>query len=157
MKIIATPEQTKAILDALQLIHIKPFQADSSDAKWNAQRNLGGRTHYYDDETLKWHKSRVLSSGMLADGLLFRALTSDAGDMDNTFRVSRVVVHDVFGDCVSRPELTASPRTSKAAWRAHEQESIDLVAHYREAIQRRLSDAQENVSACEKALAILQS
>jgi hypothetical protein len=155
MKTTATPEQIQQILDALAKCHVQPFTQKSGDPKLNAQRNLDGRTHYYDDGTLKWHHSRVLSSWDIADGLLFAGLCSDAADMHNTRRVYRVVVHDVFGTCVSRPDLEGSCSTSKAARNAHAREEFDLVNHYRTALASELKHAAERAAEFEDAVNLL--
>lgn len=101
------------------------YRNQSSNPKTNAQLNLMGRTHYVDDATLKWHKSRVLSSRAVDDGLLFAIITSDALDMNNTRRGYRYVIFDVFGNTVARPDLEHAFRTAqqagKAMWAALEQ------------------------------------
>jgi hypothetical protein len=98
------------------------YRSESSNPKWNAQRNLCGRTHYVDDETLHWHKSRVLSSRCTDNGLLFAIVTSDALDMNNTKRGFRFVIFDVFGTVLERPNLEGAFRTAaqatKAMWAA---------------------------------------
>ncbi len=35
------------------------YRSESNNPKWNAQSNLSGRTHYVDEDTLRWHKSRA--------------------------------------------------------------------------------------------------
>jgi hypothetical protein len=62
------------------------YRNQASDPKSNAQRNLAGRTHYVDDDTLRFHKSRVISARHVDQGLLFAIVTSDALDMNNTRR-----------------------------------------------------------------------
>lgn len=113
------------------------YRNESSDPKTNAQRNLMGRTHYVDDDTLRYHKSRVLSSRTVDNGLLFAIVTSDALDHENRKRGYRYVVFDVFGTVVSRAKLEDARRTSVTAtkdmWRFLE--SFDAVAHTREAIE----------------------
>lgn len=96
------------------------FQQHSSPPKYNAQRNLCGRTHYVDDDTLRWHKSHVLSTHVIDNGLLFAITTSDALDMHNTKRGYRYVIFDVFGIVLSRPTLEQAykrhPQALKAMW-----------------------------------------
>jgi len=84
---------------------MRVYRNESSDPKTNAQRNLVGRTHYVDDDTLRWHKSRIMSARPVCDGLLFAIVTSDALDMNNTKRGFRYVIFDVFGHVVKRPNL----------------------------------------------------
>ena len=96
------------------------FRNESSDAKTNAQRNLCGRTHYVDGDTLRFHKSRVLAARVIDKGLLFAITTSDALDMNNTKRGYRYVILDVFGTVLARPTLENAFRTrqqcDKAMW-----------------------------------------
>jgi hypothetical protein len=88
----------------------------------NAQRNLCGRTHYVDDDTLRCRKSRVISTRVIDGGLLFAIVTSDALDMNNTRRGFRYVVFGLFGNVLARTEMFQACRTSdkarKAMWTA---------------------------------------
>ena len=81
------------------------YRDESSYPKANAQLNLCGRTHYVDDDTLRWHKSRVISTHVTDGGLLFAIVTSDALDMDNKRRGFRYVVFGLFGNVLARTEL----------------------------------------------------
>jgi hypothetical protein len=94
----------------------------SSYPKLNAQRNLQGRTHYVDDDTLRGFHSRILSARATHEGMLFAITTSDAGDYQNRTRVHRYVIFDVFGTVLERPTIEDSFRTSKQAlaamWKA---------------------------------------
>lgn len=148
MKILNTPEQVHALVAALKPLHVKLFTHESGDPKYNAQQNLSGRTHYVDDDTLRWHKSRVLSSGIIGNawGLLFSITTSDALDMHNTSRGFRCVVFDVFGTAVYRPDLDSTYCTSKAAQKARNEAEFDLVAHYRQAIESKLYYAEQEAA-----------
>lgn len=134
MKTTQTPEQIKTLCEVVTAAGGRLFRHESGDPKYNAQRNLMGRTHYVDTDTLRWHKSRVLSTAILADGLLFRITESCALNMHNTSRGKRCAVFDVFGTIVSRPDLENTFSTSTAAENASKREEIDLAAHYREAI-----------------------
>ncbi len=113
------------------------FENKCSHALTNAQQNLMGRTHYVDPDTLRWHKSRVLSSGMTDHGLLFWIVSSDALDMNNTKRGYRFVVFDVFGKVLSRVSLEDSWKRrepcDKAKWAFLN--SFDAVTHTRKAIE----------------------
>lgn len=145
MRILNTAEQAQAIAEALKSLYVKLFGYESGDPKYNAQRNLAGRTHYVDDETLRYHKSRVTSSGQIGAswGLLFRVTTSDALDMHNTRRGFRCAVFDVFGTIVYREELEHAFSSSAAAQKACNAEEFDLVAHYQKVIAERLAQAEQ--------------
>jgi hypothetical protein len=96
------------------------YQNKSSYPKPNAQENLIGRTHYVNDDTLRFHHSRILSSHVLFEGLLFAIITSDAMDYENKTRGFRYVIFDLFGTVIDRPKLEEMFKTrnqaSKAMW-----------------------------------------
>jgi hypothetical protein len=91
------------------------YRDESSYPKVNAQRNLCGRTHYVDDDTLRWHKSRVISTHVTDGGLLFAIVTSDALDMNNARRGFRYVVFNLFGAVLGRTDMESAYRTSDQA------------------------------------------
>jgi hypothetical protein len=96
------------------------YQDHSSYPKQNAQRNLMGRTHYVDDDTLRFHHSRVLSAHVLYEGLLFAIITKDAADYENNTRKYRYAIFDLFGTVIDRPSLadmfSTRNQASKAMW-----------------------------------------
>jgi len=94
---------------------MKLYQNESSDPKYNAQRNLDGRTHYVDSNTLRFHKSRVLNTATPYNGLLFALVESYAMDYENTRRAFRPVIFDVFGNVIERPALEEGFKTRKEA------------------------------------------
>lgn len=157
MKTNTTPEQIEAIVAALKTLHVYPFRDESSDPKFNAQRNLNGKTHYVDDDTLRWHKSRVLSCRPLHGGLLLRIICSDALDMNNTKRGFRAVVFDVFGETVSRPDLEHASNTKQAAINWSDAQEIDLCAHYRAKLSRQMQEHQNAAHHSQAALLALPS
>lgn len=101
---------------------IRPFREESSDPKREAQRNLIGRTHYVDDDTLRFHKSKVLAARVLFDGLLFAIVESYSADYEGTWRLVRPVVFDIFGNVIDRVELADGFKTRKQA-----EKRLDLV------------------------------
>jgi hypothetical protein len=114
------------------------FREKSNNPKINAQRNLCGRTHYVDDDTLRYHKSRVLDAGVTNQGLCFWIICSDALDPTGRRRGFRYVIFDVFGGVLALPDLanafSASWRARKAMWVALNR--IDAITETREAIER---------------------
>lgn len=117
---------------------VELYREKSYDAKRNAQLNLIDRTHYVDDDTLRYHKSRVISARHHDNGLLFSIVTSDALDMHNTKRGFRFVIFDLFGHVLMRPDLENTFRTSPAARKAlyAELNKIDARAVTHAAIER---------------------
>lgn len=127
---------------------ISLYKEESSDPKWNAQRNLAGRTHYVDDDTLRFHKSRVLSTHITDNGLLFALVESCAMDSRGSKRGFRGVIFDVFGTVLSRHSLEDARATRKAAesdmWAALN--AIDAKAHTLTALAEHQKHANEEIS-----------
>jgi type IV secretory pathway VirB4 component len=120
---------------------MKLFRNESYDPKTNAQRNLMGRTHYVDDETLRFHASRIISARHTDDGLLFALVTSDAKNYEKTQRGFRYVIFDVFGTVIERNPanlemewFSTSKRATQAMWAALN--SLDARQITREGIKR---------------------
>src|ERR1700722_1165075 len=133
------------------------YRNESSNPKRNAQRNLIGRTHYVDEDTLRWHKSRVLSARHAADGLLFAIVTSDALDMNNTRRGFRFVIFDLFGTTLARLDLEHAFRTAAQAMKAMwvELEKIDAQVVTLAAIERSERQYVEEMAQLRKGVAAL--
>jgi len=117
------------------------YRTESHVPRNNAQRNLAGRTHYVDDATLRFHKSRIISARPTDGGLLFAIVTSDAKDMNNTQRGFRYVIFDLFGSVVERNPaqvdmewFRTSVQAEKAMWSAVN--AMDAVVITQEGINR---------------------
>jgi hypothetical protein len=94
------------------------YKNEASDPKLNAQRNLMGRTHFVDPDTLRFHKSRVIACHITDGGLLFALITSDALDWHNTKRGFRYTVFDLFGTVVASVKLEDAYKTRAQAFKA---------------------------------------
>lgn len=151
MKLKNTPEQLRALAEQLRKCGTL-YESKSSYAKRDAQRNLDGRTHYVEDDTLRFHHSRVLSRRILAEGLFYEICCSDGLDWENRRRGFRVTTFDVFGTALGRPDLEHSSNSSRQAWKASEAMDLDAVKHYAEALQSKVHYAQEEVAKLEKSL-----
>ena len=130
------------------------YTNQSSNPKWNAQRNLTGRTHYVDEDTLKFHKSRVLHTYVVDNGLFFALVESVALDMNNRSRGFRFVIFDLFGTILERPNLEATYSTTnkacKAMWAALD--GLDAVAVTSEGIARFRANATQEADEIEATL-----
>lgn len=83
------------------------YRDESSNPRANAQANLWGRTHYCDDDTLRYHKSRITWCDVRADGKYLLIVEAYAVDYQNTQRAFRGVIFDLTGNPVYRPKLDA--------------------------------------------------
>jgi hypothetical protein len=136
--------------------NVAPFTFKSSDHKRNAQENLQGRTHYAEDETLKFFKARIVSAHADADGLFFKMVESVALDYDNTRRGFRVIVFDLFGQVIYRPSFDECTSTKAAAvvqWM--KAEKIDPAAYYRAELKARANRLTNQAAAMLEAAAML--
>lgn len=147
-------ENTKTLVSIINALRVSLFTHKSCNPKYDAQQNLSGRTHYVEDDTLRWHHARVNSSARHADGLLFSITESVALDMHNRTRGTRCVVFDVFGTTVYHPDLENTFRTSDKARRGRDAflASFDVAAHYKEALASKLSYAKDEVARLESAV-----
>ena len=102
MPITVIEPYAKAI-EAIESAGLRVFRLECYRlGKQNAQQNLRGKTHYVDDETLRYHHARILGARAICDGLFFKIIESVSLDMRNTRRSFRVVVFDLFGAVVER-------------------------------------------------------
>lgn len=135
-------------------IGARPFDHQSYDAKYDAQRSLSGKTHYADDDALKYFNARINRSGNAAGGLLFWIIESVAQDPDNQSRTNRFVVFDLFGTVVNdREHLDAGYSSTDRAKRACQEwiESFDVAAHYKAALVDRAERAKRDAADLAKA------
>lgn len=137
------------------MFHPHKFEQRGSHATFNAQQNLRERTHYVDDDSLRFHKSRILQTYITDDGLLFSLIESVALDWDNTRRGYRYVVFNIFGDVVSRVPLEECSHTRDAARTAMWAflNATDAKAITLEALERRACAAEQMIADWRQALA----
>lgn len=152
MKII-NHESIPAIVKAVQGF-AKLYGYQSCDTKRNAQLNLDGRTHFADDETLRYFHSRIVGACAIADGLLFKLTESSAMDMRNQSRGFRVHVFDLFGTHVFGVDIDEASKTSAQADKVFRAAEFDILAHYKKALTSKrdwfLRDAETYTEALAK-------
>jgi hypothetical protein len=152
MKIINI-ESIPAIKSAVQNF-AKLYGYQSCDTKRNAQINLDGRTHFADDGTLRYFKSRIVGACAIADGLLFKLTESSAMDMHGQSRGFRVHVFDLFGTHVFGVDIDKASKTRNQAERVFESAEFDILAHYKQAMTSKrdwfLRDAEAYTEALAK-------
>ena len=93
------------------------YTDESSNPKRNAQRNLWGKTHYCDDDTLRYFRSRILSAFNIGDDH-FAIIEACSGDYENKTRIKRGVIFDATGQVIYRPGIEESFKTSEKARKA---------------------------------------
>lgn len=139
---------------------INLYDQTGSNPKYMAQRNLEGRTHYVDDETLRFHRSRILRAASHDQGLLFSIITSDAVNPEGSKREFRFVIFDVFGTVLDRPELgqgySTSERARKAMYAALDKidahaVTLEGIENFRRQNEREVSWLLEKLAGMQKA------
>lgn len=145
----------ETIKKALHAANVRTFQERYfSQAKQEAQEALRGLTHYADDSTMKYFRSRITSARPINEGLFFEITESSSRDMHNTARGFRVVVFDVFGETVYRPKLEDMKATSTAARKAYLKDfTIDAAAHYADKLKARADKLTREASELNQAAA----
>ena len=137
-----TDDTARAIAHA---IGCRPFDRHGYDAKYSAQRNLDGKTHYADDDTLKFFHARINSCRTECNGLVLILIESAAKDMNNSARGHRFVAFDLFGTVLNdRDHVDAMRSKSDAAYNDSREwlESFDVLAHYKAAMTERAARAK---------------
>lgn len=120
------------------------FENKYYSGKANAQENLRGISHYVDDSTLRYFKSRICDATEIMGGLFFKIVESVSLDMHNTKRGYRVVVFDVFGSTVERASLDDCHKTRKQAERNFHF-LLDAQAYYAKRL-RELGEIEANAA-----------
>lgn len=135
------------------------YRQESYNDKYNAQRNLLGRTHYVDDDTMRSFKSRILTTVNTDDGLLFALVESCSGDYEHKTRIFRPVIFDVFGNVLHRPDLEQSFKTGDQARKAMREalNEIDAVAVTRKAIASQEANYAREIKDARATLANIES
>jgi hypothetical protein len=139
-------------------IRAERFERVGYDPKACAQRNLKGRTHYCDDDTLRFFHARILNARPECEGTVFVLVESRAADMRNTRREYAFAVFDLFGDVINdRPgagngyKTADKAREAATAWLA----AFDPVAHYRAALAERSERAEQEAARLKEVCAAL--
>lgn len=137
--------------------NVELFGHKSTDPKRNAQQNLNGRTHYVDDDTMRFFGSRIISARPTDDGLFFRIVESVATEHDKSRRGFRVVVFDLFGQTVFRPSFDECTNTSAAAENYYSKHhDTDTWKHYRAELKTRAARLAAQAAAMQEAAATLE-
>jgi len=137
--------------------NVELFGDKSNDPKHNAQKNLSGRTHYVNDDTLRFFGSRIISARPTDDGLFFKIVESVATEHDKSRRGFRVVVFDLFGCAVFRPSFDECTSSSAAAEKYYlKHYDTDTWKHYRTELKTRAARLAAQAAAMTEAAATLE-
>lgn len=142
------------LVKALGNAGVHRYRQESYIALYDAQRNLSGRTHYVDAQTLKYFNARVNYAYPEYGGLLYTLCESV---QHPTFgRVHRFVVFDIFGNVISpRTEDDSFKKTSRQAIAALKKwiSEFDAIVHTKKAaggLAVRLTTEAKNLKAAAK-------
>ena len=127
---------------SLTILGIRPFRVESCYALDNAQRNLSGRSHYADKETLRYFKARILDAYTAKENLVFWLIESNNSKHFEPKKNKRFICFDIFGTVLNERDDWFS--TSKAADNARRCEMVWRVRKYRKnAMAGRLEQRRE--------------
>jgi hypothetical protein len=138
---------------ALHSQGVSLYACKSSYPEHDAPRNLAGRTHYVDPDTLKGFGARILNAGDAAGGLLYWLVESVKSRPDAGAYTRRAVIFDVFGEVVNERD-TWHKDTKKAVAEALEFVcTFDAVKHTGDKLVAR---AKRDIETAKKTLATLR-
>ena len=136
-----------------------PFESYGYSQKGLAQKNLMGKTHYVDDQTLRYHKSRVLAcyAPAVYHGTICTIVESCALDIHNTKRGFRFVAFDLGGEVLTRASLEESYKTSKQATDAMWEwlDDLDVVTHYKDKMRDMIRKDSARIDTMKQTIATL--
>jgi hypothetical protein len=141
--------------EKLQKANLRLFQDRYySNPKHIAQDALIGLTHYVDDETLKFFKSKILEARPIFDGALFLIIESKSTDWEHRNRAFFPVVFDVFGDVIYRMDLEDGFKNKQKSLDAFKkwQSEFDLQGYYNERLNREIQQLKRETEKLELAL-----
>jgi hypothetical protein len=137
--------------------NVELFKDKAASPKHNAQMNLSGRTHYVDDDTMRFFGSKIISARPTDDGLFFKIIESVALTYDKSRRGYRVVVFDLFGHPVFRPNLEGCTGSRAAAENYYtKHHDTDTWKHYRAELKIRAARLAAQAAAMREAAATLE-
>jgi hypothetical protein len=142
----------KDISDKLRSLGYPPFDEHSMNPKASAQYELSGRTHYVDDDTLRFFAGKILSARPTHDRLFYRIIESCKAGFEDYRRVYRVTYFDVFGQVVSERDTYNSRKAAEKA----DTGAPDVSAHYLEAIEHKLHETDRQRRGLEELRAMLE-
>lgn len=145
-------DKSARLVNAMNSAGARHFRCESCYAEHDAPRNLSGRTHYADEDTLRYFKSRMLNAGMSEDGLLYWMVESVGSRPDHGGWNRRAIVFDVFGTVLNEREEWFKD-TAKAVTSALEfVKGFDAVTHTATVLE---ANAKRDINAAKKTLAAL--
>jgi len=103
------------IVSACSALGFYRFENKSSYHDDDAVRNLDGKTHYVDPDTMRFFKAKTLFAQHL-NNLFYIIEQSQASDFENSSRVRRVSVFNTFGECVEQSEDFTSANYSRKSY-----------------------------------------
>lgn len=142
---MATATTIETLKTALQAYGVHPYRDDSSYALPRAQRALSGRTHYVDDDTMKYFGCRINACRVDFNGLYVWILESVAHP--SMGRVHRFVLFDVFGTVLTE-RLDALRKTRKQAEKDVDAflGTFDPLAHTEKVLRERIALDQRRIA-----------
>jgi len=136
--------------DIARAFGVSLFDRNSYAAKDKAQANLSGRTHYVDDDTLRFFHSRISSARAIEHETIFLIVESVAADYQNRSRGFRFVAFDLNGSVINDrkgPETLhrTSAQAEKEMWAWAN--AFDTLAHYKARLIERAERAKREAAA----------
>jgi hypothetical protein len=134
-----------------QLFHSKYCRTARADA----QSMLIGKTHYVDDNTLRYFGARITSAQQSTFGLFYKI--TESVKLPNGSRAFRTVLFDLNGEVVYRPDVDEMHKSSAKAEKAFYSwfESLNPEEYYKNKIQEKINRKLKDISHLEESLKAL--
>jgi hypothetical protein len=136
--------------DIANAIGLRCFDCHSYDAKYNAQRNLSGKTHYADSDTLKFFNARIISTRVSHEGLIFGMVESIPEGFQGRKRAFRFIAFDLFGTVLNERDTEFSTSDKARAAMVEWCDSFAVLPHYKRAMMERAARLKQDAANWEK-------
>ena len=151
----STDKQAKRTESALNQLQAYKFKHESCTDKRDAERNLIGRTHYVDADTLKYFNARILRGWMPGKenhkGFTYALIESLKKPGEEPNKTRRAVLFDCFGTVIFQSEFYRTTEQAEKALNAFLEE-FDLFAHYSKEIKARAKRLKTEATRAMRAL-----
>lgn len=151
-----TKPQAERIEKALRALGVYKFRCESCTDKYDAQRNLCGRTHYVDEDALKSFKARILHTWTPGahspeEYFLYALSESVASRPDHGGFNKRCTLFDVFGTVVHQTDWFNKRDKAETAMYDF-LNTFDMYGYYKSEIQNKIRWRRSTATNASKAL-----
>jgi hypothetical protein len=143
------------IIDACSALGFYRFECKSSYHDDDAERNLSGKTHYVDPDTMRFFSAKTLCATHCLN--LFYIIEQSQAEGFHGGRVRKVTVFNIFGTVVEQSEETKSATESKKTFRAYREKYSSAryaIAESKQALRDHIKTMRRQIKSASSFMAV---